>query len=277
MKTSRFLLCAIVLILVNGEPVSGQCIPAPPGLVAWWPMDDLTGSVRLIDIIGGNNGEPSNDSHVGAFQAPRSVKGKVGRAIEFQKFDRTGLCGATVSAQGELQHIGSADFTIDAWIKFPLPNAIDRCHYIVRKCHGDAKKGYGLYIVSRGAISNSRLEFLWGDGSTMDTVRTIRIITPDRWHHVAVTFARDAGKNALDIRLYVDGSQQTHHGGNPPKLGSLVNYIIMQIGSQPSSDDQQITIDELDVFNRALDASEIRGIWAAGSSGKCTPTPGALK
>jgi hypothetical protein len=51
----------------------------------------------------------------------------------------------------------------------------------------------------------------------------------------------------------------------------------MQIGAQPSSDDQQITIDELEIFNRALDASEIRGIWTAGGSGKCKPASGAIK
>jgi hypothetical protein len=276
MKTFRFLLIAVIVILADGGIAPGQCVPAPSGMVAWWPMDDTTGAASLIDIISGNNAEPM-ESPVGAFQAPRSVKGKVNGAIKFQKFDRTGLCGARVSAQGALQHIGSADFTIDAWIKFPPPKAVDRSHYIIRKFHGHARLGYCLYIVSRGAINNARLEFIWGDGGNIDTLQTTRAITPNRWHHVAVTFARNVGKKALDIGVYVDGSRQVHYSGNPRYLTSLVNFIIMQIGSQPSSDDEPITIDELTIFNRALNSSEVRTIWAVGGSGKCKPSPGVSK
>jgi hypothetical protein len=98
-----------------------QCVPPPADLVAWWPLDETSGATTLQDIIGGNNATP-NASPVGAAQAPSSVSGKVGGAIQFGKFSG-GLSSAQVSPSSALKNIGAGDFTIDAWIKVdgPLP------------------------------------------------------------------------------------------------------------------------------------------------------------
>jgi hypothetical protein len=276
MNAFHFILIAFIIFFADGSIASAQCIPPPSGMVAWWPMDDTTGAARLIDIIGGNYATPS-ESPVGAVQAPRSVKGKVGGAIEFKKFGNTGLCGARVSPDGALYKIGTADFTIDAWIKFPASKAVDRSHYIVNRYDRTTTRGYGLSIVSRSVINNQRMEFTWGDGSNSATVQTTRAIAPNRWHHVAVTFARNAGGKALDIRLYVDGSQLGQQVRKAQRVGRLANSLFLEIGTQPSSLDQPITLDELEIFNRALDSSEVRSIWAADRFGKCKTLPGGLK
>jgi hypothetical protein len=43
----------------------------------------------------------------------------------------------------------------------------------------------------------------------------------------------------------------------------------MMIGYQPSSADEPITIDELEIFNRALTAQEVQHLYSFGSAGKC--------
>jgi hypothetical protein len=115
------------------------------------------------------------------------------------------------------------------------------------------------------------------DGRNGATVKTTQTIVPNQWHHVAVTFARNVGRKALDIRLYVDGSQQGQQVGKPPGLSSLVNYLFLEIGSQPGSIDEPIAIDELEIFNRALDSLEVRTIWAADSLGKYKTSTGVIE
>jgi CSLREA domain-containing protein len=251
---------------------TAACVTPPAGMVGWWPMEDIAGSASLPgatslqDIIGGNDATPSA-SPVGAAQGPQPVPGVVGSAMHFPKFGN-GLTGARVSPQGALANVGAADFTIDAWVLVP-PAAANRVHYIVNKFDTGQNKGYALYVLSPGVVGNERLEFKWGDGSNVSTVQTISTLTTGQWNHVAVTFARSVGGFGLDIRLYVNGAQQGQQAGNPPGLGSLVNFVFLEIGWQPSTLDEPISIDELEIFNVALPPSDVQAIYNAGSAGKC--------
>lgn len=251
------------------EVILTACAAPPSGMVAWWPMDETAGATSLQDIIGGNDATPSA-SPVGAAQGPQPVPGEVGGAMQFPKFGN-GFSGSRVSPQGALASIGSADFTIDAWVQVP-PAAANRLHYVVNKFDAVQNKGYALYLVSPGVAGSERLEFKWGDGTNVSTVQTSSPITTGQFHHVAVTFARNIGGFALDIRLYVDGAQQGQQTANSP-VGSLVNFIFLEIGWQPGTIDEPITIDELEIFNRVLLQSEIQSIVNAGNAGKCKTMP----
>ncbi len=246
------------------------CVAPPSGMVAWWPLDETAPATSLQDIIGGNNGTPFA-SPVGAAQGPQPVTGEVGGAMHFPKFGN-GLSGVRVSPQAALANIGAAEFSIDAWVQVP-PAPANRLHYIVNKFDPAQNRGYALYIVSPGVAGNERLEFKWGDGANVSTVQTISPLTTGQWHHVAVTLARNVGSFSLDIRLYVDGVQMGQQSGNPPGLGSLVNFVFLEIGWQPGTIDEPITIDELEIFNRALLLSEVQSIFNARSSGKCLTQP----
>ncbi|HEX9670578.1 MAG TPA: LamG domain-containing protein [Thermoanaerobaculia bacterium] len=243
-----------------------HCINTPQGLVAWWPLDETSGATSFQDIITGNDATPFG-SPVSAAQAPQPVSGKVDGAIHFPKFGN-GLSGARVSPQGPLTTIGSADFTIDAWVTF-APGPANEPRYIVNKFDSTQDKGYAFYIMSPGIPGNERLEFKWGDGINVSTVQTIVTVIPGQWHHVAVASARNLGGNPLDIRLYVNGVQQGQQTGNPPGLSSLINTVALEIGWQPGTIDEPITIDELEIFDRALMPQEIQDIVNAGSAGKC--------
>lgn len=252
---------------IGAYEATSACVAPPSGMVAWWPLNETSGA-SFEDIIGGNNATLFA-SPLGAPQAPQPVSGKVKGAIHFPKFGN-GLSGARVTPHGALASVGSADFTMDAWVQFETAPA-GRPHYIVNKFDATSSKGYALYIISPGTTGNERLEFHCGDGTNISTVQSISILTPSQWHHVAASFARGVSSNALDIRLYVDGVQQGHQVGSPPGLGSLVNFIVLAIGTQPSTIDEPITIDALDIFNRALSQSEISNIFKASSAGKCRP------
>ena len=255
---------ACATVTVPGPP----CVTPPANMVAWWPLDERAGATTLQDLSGGNNATPFA-SPVGGAQAPQPVAGIVGGAVDFPKFGN-GLSGARVSPQPALAAVGSANFTIDAWVKSPSAPA-DRPHYIVNRFDPASNKGYALYVVSPGTAGNDRLVFKWGDGSSLPSTTGVPL-TAGQWHHVAVTFARNTGGNALDIRLFVDGAERGSSISNPVGgVGSLATFLTLEIGWQPSSVDEPIAIDELEIFSRALSQSELGAIANAGSSGKCKP------
>jgi hypothetical protein len=238
-------------------------------MVAWWPMDEQNGATALVDIV--NNVQAgTKQGPVGSPQSPQAVAGIVNGAIHFPQAG----AWARVTSLGPLQNIGSGDFTIDAWIKFPpLPASTGwpwNVASIVSRLDVPNKKGYAFYVRSPNQTNNERLAFLWGDGNNIfPEVQSTMPITPNTWHHVAVTFKR-LTPSGVEVRLYVDGNQVGFQTANPSGgVGSLVNFLFLEIGGVPGSSDQPITIDELEFFNRALDPAEIQAIYNAGPVGKC--------
>ena len=250
----------------NSNPATScQTGGVTPGPIACWPMNESNGSTLLQEVIGGNNAGPMK-SPVGAVQAPQPIAGQFGGAINFVKFPGSGLTGAVVgSLSGPLVFIGQADFSIVTWVRFPATSTPGGRHYILNKYDAPQKKGYALYVVRPPSGGSSYLEFLWGDGgsNSPQTLQSTTPITPNQWHLVAVTFARNVGSNSLVVTLYVDGVQKGTYTSNV-SWGSLVNSLAIMIGYQPSSVDEPIALDELQIYNRALTVNEISLIYNAG-------------
>jgi len=281
-KSVSVVLCAMASLFTHGAHAQSNSNPATscqtggvtPGPIACWPMNDSSGSAILQEVIGGNNAGPAK-SPVGASQAPQPIAGQFGGAIDFVKFTGTGLTGAVVgNLSGPLVFIGQGDFSIVTWIKFPPtsasapPTGPGGRHYILNKYDAPQKKGYALYVIRPSGSNSSYLEFLWGDGggTSPQTLRSNTPITPNQWHLVAVTFARNVGSNSLVVTLYVDGAPKgTYTSTSTATWGSLVNNLSIMIGYQPSSVDEPIALDELQIYNRALTANEISQIYNAGS------------
>jgi hypothetical protein len=248
-------------------------------------MNDSNGSTVLQEVIGNNHAGPMK-SPVGATQAPQPIAGQFGGAIDFVKISGSGLTGAVVTnMSGALPFIGQGDFSIVTWIKFPPtsaqapPTGPGGRHYILNKYDAPQKKGYALYVIRPSGSNSSYLEFLWGDGGSTSpqTLRSNTPITPNQWHLVAVTFARNVGSNPLDVTLYVDGAPKGTYTSTAP-WGSLVNNLSIMIGYQPSSVDEPIALDELQIYNRALTANEISQIYNAGSGTQppCVQPPSGM-
>src|SRR5439155_13067678 len=83
------------------------------------------------------------------------------------------------------------------------------------------------------------------------------------WTHLAGTF------DGATYSLYMNGQLLSTAPGT---LGQT-NTAPLKIGGSGDSATFGGLIDEVEIFNRALTASEIQSIFNAGSAGKCKPTP----
>ncbi len=214
-----------------------SCAPVPSGLVTWINGESMSGAV------GGAS----------------SVPGKIGNAY---KFNGT---GAYINLGNPANlNFGTGPFSLEAWFNWDGTGNYSALN-IIRKSNYGPDPGSGYWV--RIGRDSKTIEFSVGatiksEGQTLISAP----ITPNAWHYVVAT--RDTNDN---VKLYIDGESR----------GSVIRQVSKAQSTSPSSfaiggwDDQHSEffpglIDEVSVYNRALDSSEIQTIYAAGSAGKCT-------
>ena len=154
----------------------------------------------------------------------------------------------------------SDQFSIDAWI-YPEKSE-SRVDTIVDKRvgEGDDIRGYALQL--RGDTLIVRTQH----NSASVTHSAPGTVPAQQWTHVTVTvdLANDQGI------LYIDGAQQGTFSPSSTGAGDLTNDSPLYIGRDFNGDAHfDGRIDEVEIFDRILDASEVGGLVKAGPCGKC--------
>lgn len=251
-------LLAVLAVLATYNVTAETCTQPPAGMVRWYPADGDTN-----DLIGSNTATLRN----GANYAPGMVA---------QAFSLDGVDDFVEAPDGA--DLASDSLTIDAWVKLAPTANIANYPALVSKYDSSVPNGtsWALFLYDTGQLAF----VVYQDGSGGNTYRYVLtedpVLTLDVWKHVAATF--DVTTQAMQI--YVDGAQRSTlliggsatitsltHGSNPVRIGVLVN-----INAQLTELWQGL-IDEVEIFGRALAASEIQAIFNAGSAGKCKTTP----
>ena len=221
-------------------------IAPPSGIVSWWPGDG-----NAQDIIGSNHGTLQGGATF--------TDGLVGEAFTLDGTD-------DFVGVGDVLDMGTGSLTIDVWYKTPLSGAVMK---LVNKGLTGAgtpqNAGYHL------RLENGSLTFIVADESGTDYTAHAPEPSPNLYQHVAEVLDRDTN----EARLYVDGSLvgNTDVSG----IGSLDTNIPFAIGALDRgtfgsvSEFFQGQIDEVEIFDRALTADEIKAIYEAGSEGKVKP------
>ncbi len=230
---------------IGGTPPPG--ITPPADLVSWWP-----GDWNASDIIDGNHGTLLDGT---TFDA-----GKVGQAFSFDGVnDRV-----SVPDSDNLKITDS--LTIDAWIyieSFPSPSK-GAGQILFR---GDDRNSLDPYYLT--TLSNGKIRF--HIESLTNAVNLETPILEDQFVLVAATLDNATGL----MRIYINGTvaAETITDVRPfrdlepsfnPGVG-IGNHAPSAIFNQPFHG----LIDELEIFNRALNASEIQDLFNADSAGKC--------
>ncbi len=246
-------------------PPCPVCTPPPSGMTAWWSFDEPSGPV-----VHDRAGLVANEGSWTPAGGPQPGPGRVGGA----------LCFDGVSAHVEVPdspelRLGVGAFTIDSWVRTTTASGVVTLLDKRQTTAGDPR-GYSLFLF------NGRLGLQMADraGSTTcssaGTAACTNFAAPagtsvadGQWHHVAVTVRRGLAGGGT---FFVDG---TAVGTFDPtvRLLSLDSASPLWIAAErPVGGDSSYfsgCIDELEVFKRALDPTEVSAIFAAGGAGKC--------
>ena len=239
--------------LTNGFTVTASTCTSPPsGMVSWWPGDG-----NYTDIIGGYDGTAVG----GVSFAP----GEVGQAFSFD--GTTGF--VQVPSNAALQPPNA--LTLDAWV-YPTSFGANATS-IISKYESGGGQSWVLWVLNTGQVLLGVIGS--ADGSIYRDVETDAALSLGTWQHVAATF--DSATEAMVI--YVNGVQvpTTVVPGSGTVTSIYQSNIPVLIGAIGLGSGEEYfwagLIDEVNVFNRALSASEIQAIYNAGSAGKCKGQP----
>jgi alpha-N-arabinofuranosidase len=84
----------------------------------------------------------------------------------------------------------------------------------------------------------------------------------DSWHHVAAVFETDETPDVTDIKLYVDGVQETISGELPQPIDTAIDGRV-RIGKSPWSGSGfyfEGLIDDVRIYDYALSPAEVAGL-----------------
>lgn len=132
----------------------------------------------------------------------------------------------------------SGGFTVAAWINLEM-NAGQEL-MIVCKAYFALAESYALSVVG---ANNARLRF----AGTNSQYTGPSVVSRDAWHHVALTW------NGTAARLYLDGEPD----GSMQQAPILFDSGKLQIGACHGEKSFAGSIDDVQVYSRALDAAEI--------------------
>ncbi len=224
-------------------------------MVAWWSFDET------FDRVGVNHG---------ALQNGAGVEGKVGSALRLDGDDD----GVAIAKSGGALDMGAKNFTIEAWIKADISFQPGSGQAFVFANYA----GVPFYALTVHPSDVARFSFRDGDQNYVQATSSSSFKVNDgNWHHIAGVREGTVG------HIYIDG----HHkftDDTQPVVGTVntSGCEFARIGSTntgpghcespgPGTNESQFKglIDEVSVYDRALNAGEIQDIVNAGAVGKC--------
>lgn len=230
----------------NVRPTPPSRFVVPNGLVGYWGLDpdclDFTNNLAF-DLSGnGNSGTLSN------LPATALANGQVGTALTF---------GATSTfGAGSVASLNPDYVTVSAWANFS--SFANSYNTVVASSIGGGANPYTLMARSTGKLAlyvkNSALNVFNYDATGAFTLAT------GVWNHLALTFS--VSKLIGYVNAQVDATVAVS--------GTLLTGGSFYIGYDPNNGNRHVNgpIDDVRIYNRALDPWEITALHRAGLAGR---------
>jgi len=196
------ILTAAVIILAPAASAQLACVPAPQGIIAWWPFDEMSGTVAN-DIVGNNPGAYVN--------SPVPVPGEVGDALSFNGGQYVGV------VNNSLWHFGIENFTIEFWVNFstqPGGSTGEPGDIFIGNDEGGGDRNKWFF-----AIGGGHLEFHINSPTLGPQFFPLVPFSPTigQWYHLAVT------RTSNTYTIYINGIA----------MGSAVNTNAIPTANAP--------------------------------------------
>jgi biopolymer transport protein ExbB len=202
----------------------------------------------LVYHFGGASGAPQDStaykSEPVAFQTAVTPASLIGSGAQF-----SGSTLITIPATGALQHAPAQGYTISAWLRIAAPQT--RAYVVALE---DANGAIVLGLDGARVFAETS-----GGGQTVTVMQSGEGVTPEDWHHIALTLG------AGNLTLWVDGVEA---GSQPTALGDVGGSLTIG-GSTKAANHLTGDLDELQVSNVARPAEWLQA--AARSQGMVAP------
>ena len=222
--------------------------PSDTALAGLWHLEEEGTSIRYDSSAKGNHLSVSAGDTIN-----RSTDAMQGLySADFEKDDSEFLF-ITDAGQTGLDITGN--ITVSVWVK---PESLTGMHNMVAKWkEAGPDRGYALYRSTTDVV----IFDLSNNGSTENYAYTpVGQLTVGAWTHVAGVY------NGTDIRIYINGVLSANGSHNPQAYSSGIHNTDASFTIGSVSDPGFYfdgLIDEVAIYNRALSASEIAGIYAS--------------
>lgn len=226
------------------------CVPPPSNMVAWYPFDQ-TGSAQN-DLAQGNTATAHGTT---------SIAGEVSNALQFD-----GTASYVQAPDQSWLNMGTGNLSMDAWVKIKSSTDDSSVVVLVDKRQSSPILGYHFFLYY------GRLGLQLADSTGYSNYISATAVPADnQWHLVAVTVVRNSHTGGV---WYLDGHPIDVPFDPTARIGSLNSTgTPLLIGvQQPGLGGAGFFkggLDELEIFNRVLSATEVQSLYQAGPAGKC--------
>ena len=231
---------AVGLTLVSCAGVGHAATNEIPGRVLHFNMDEIHAGA-IIDLVTSNAIGRVTNVHI-------ITQGRLSSACEFA-YKNSYIQVADAPALNPKQ------VTVALWFKTGKEAWASR--YLLEK---GAERGYALSIAG-GGKENPHRGKLRAAVNGRDCFSDAPV-TDDLWHHAAATY------DGQTLKLYVDGILQKQTAALHGEIATNTHSLTLGMNrSSPSGQEKEISfegaMDEVTVFNRALDEAEIKRVLSA--------------
>src|SRR5437588_3708094 len=175
------------------------------------------------------------------------ASGKVAQAFQF--------AGEYVQYRDNPNQDPTTEATLTAWVNFTgLPSEEGRFMTII-------DKSVQFKELSLVAVGDNTIRFFL----PFANVASNTVVQKGRWYHVAATF-----KAKAELKMYINGVLENTQAISGGRAASGSPLLIGNTATDPTRLFSGL-IDEAQMYNRALSASEIQSIFNADSAGLCKP------
>ncbi|MCB9988799.1 MAG: hypothetical protein H6868_05605 [Rhodospirillales bacterium] len=221
------------------------------GLVGYWKLDETSGTTAADSSGNGNTGTMAG----GLDASTDSLPGKLANAFDFDGTDDY----IRVSADPALNNLGS--ITVAAWFK---PNNSDQAG-LLGSINGEDGSSYNFLSVDAGGIQWTNETPVIGTAIRIGAATSVNNYTmlssefnQGDWIHVAYSYDGQSEK------IYINGTVRKINSISGTLWGNAEYGLVIGKAYSTTTTESKGSIDDVRVYNRALDATEIACLAGAG-------------
>lgn len=210
------------------------------GLVAYWKLDELSGSIATDSSLNGYDGTLSGSP-------TWTTAGQIDGALDFETADGTDRIDV------EAFDVSGSELSLAAWVR--PENSVNDGRIIMKSDGNSANDQYWGLSVSDFLEPEFRLQA----GGTWNKISALGTVSPGKWYHLVGTY------DGTTMRLYVNGNEvasEVHPTGGDldQDSGATVTIGDSSVSGRPFDG----RIDDVQIMSRVMCPEEARGLYKGG-------------